>query len=230
MLTTPPIIPELDVADLAVSLRFYTEALGFNRRFERPAEQFAYLTRGPVHVMLEQADGPGRRFRTAPLEHPYGRGVNLQIEVSDVDLLHARAMKAGAVIYVSLEERWYLWRDQEVGLRQFVVIDPDGYLLRFVAVWVDGQHARQVGPTIWASPPGGYTYDPMELVAAGCCGGVHYDWRSQYLVSQRRIAHADGLRRHRSLAGHAALEASTLGKVTGHPPRHPHRRRSLSKA
>ena len=87
--------------------------------------------RGPIHLMLEQADGPGRRFRTATLEHPYGRGINLQIEVSDVDLLHAQATKAGATIHVSLEERWYLRGDQEAGIRQFVVIDPDGYLLRF---------------------------------------------------------------------------------------------------
>jgi catechol 2,3-dioxygenase-like lactoylglutathione lyase family enzyme len=131
MPTTPPIVPELDVADLVISLRFYTDVLGFKLRFERPEEQFAYLTRGPVHLMLEQADGPGRRFRTAPLDRPYGRGINLQIEVSDVDLLHAQARKAGAIIYVSLEERWYLQGDQEVGMRQFVVIDPDGYLLRF---------------------------------------------------------------------------------------------------
>ena len=128
---TPPVVPELDVANLTLSLRFYTDVLGFKCRFERPAEQFAYLTRGPVHLMLEQADGAGRRFRTAPLEHPYGRGINLQIEVSDVDLLHAQARNAGATIYVSLEERWYLQGDQEVGIRQFVVIDPDGYLLRF---------------------------------------------------------------------------------------------------
>ncbi len=131
MPTTPPVVPELDVADLALSLRFYTDVLGFRLRFERPEEQFAYLTRGPVHLMLEQAEGPGRRFRTASLEHPYGRGINLQIEVPDVDLLHAQARKADAIIYVPLEERWYLQGEQEAGIRQFVVIDPDGYLLRF---------------------------------------------------------------------------------------------------
>ena len=128
---TPPVVPELDVANLAVSLQFYRSVLGFNCRFERPEEQFAYLTRGPVHLMLEQAEGPGRRFRTAPLEPPYGRGINLQIEVPDIDLLYAQASQAGANIYISLEERWYLQGDQEAGVRQFVVMDPDGYLLRF---------------------------------------------------------------------------------------------------
>jgi catechol 2,3-dioxygenase-like lactoylglutathione lyase family enzyme len=129
--SAPPVIPELDVADLAQSLSFYVDALGFRVRFERPEERFAYLTRGPIHLMLEQADGPGRRFRTAPLEYPFGRGMNLQIEVPDVDHLHAQVTRAGATIYVPLEERWYRKRDEEVGHRQFVVVDPDGYLLRF---------------------------------------------------------------------------------------------------
>jgi catechol 2,3-dioxygenase-like lactoylglutathione lyase family enzyme len=129
--SAPPVVPELDVADLARSLSFYVDVLGFSVRFERPEERFAYLTRGPVHLMLEQADGPGRRFLTAPLEYPFGRGMNLQIEVPDVDHLHTQASSAGAAIYIPLEERWYRKRDEEVGNRQFVVVDPDGYLLRF---------------------------------------------------------------------------------------------------
>jgi catechol 2,3-dioxygenase-like lactoylglutathione lyase family enzyme len=128
---TPPVVPELDVADLARSISFYVDVLGFSVRIERPEEQSAYLTRGPVHLMLEQADGPGRRFRTAPLEYPFGRGMNLQIEVLDVDHVYALALSAGAAIHIPLEERWYRQGEEEAGNRQFVVIDPDGYLLRF---------------------------------------------------------------------------------------------------
>lgn len=127
----PPIVPELDVADLGRSLKFYTDILGFICRIERPEERFAYLTRGPVHIMLEEAEGPGRRFRTAPLEYPFGRGMNLQIEIPDVDSLYAQAANIGGAIYIPLEERWYQTGRQEVGNRQFVIIDPDGYLLRF---------------------------------------------------------------------------------------------------
>jgi catechol 2,3-dioxygenase-like lactoylglutathione lyase family enzyme len=129
--SAPPVVPELDVADLKRSLAFYVGVLEFHCRFERPEEKFAYLTRGAVHMMLEQADGPARRFRTAPLEYPFGRGLNLQIEVPDVDHLCARAASAGAVIDIPVEERWYRQGDEEAGNRQFVVIDPDGYLLRF---------------------------------------------------------------------------------------------------
>jgi hypothetical protein len=57
--------------------------------------------------------------------------MNLQIEIPDVDHLLAQASKTGAAIYVPLEERWYQRGDEETGHRKFVVIDPDGYLLRF---------------------------------------------------------------------------------------------------
>jgi uncharacterized glyoxalase superfamily protein PhnB len=57
--------------------------------------------------------------------------MNLQIEVHDVEHLHSQALSAGAVIHIPLEERWYRQGDKEAGNRQFVVIDPDGYLLRF---------------------------------------------------------------------------------------------------
>ncbi|WP_156899436.1 VOC family protein [Pleomorphomonas koreensis] len=88
---TPPVVPELDVSDLNRSLSFYQTVLGFRIHAERPEERFAYLLRGEVHLMLQEAQGPGRRFRTALLEYPFGRGINLQIEVSDVDHLCSKA-------------------------------------------------------------------------------------------------------------------------------------------
>ena len=136
------LVPELDVADLATSLRFYVHVLDFRVLFERPAERFAYLERSGVELMLQEAAGPGRRFRTAALEYPYGRGVNFQLRVEDVDAMHAHAVEAGCDIVVAIEARWYRvdvaqrggrWRRTgpfEVGNRQFVLADPDGYLWR----------------------------------------------------------------------------------------------------
>ena len=128
---TAPLVPELDVSDLAASLTFYREVLGFSVRYERPAERFAYLERDGAELMLQEAAGPGRRFRTAPLEAPFGRGVNLQIRVADARGLIGKARAAGARIVLDLEERWYRRDGGEVGNLQFVVADPDGYLLRF---------------------------------------------------------------------------------------------------
>jgi catechol 2,3-dioxygenase-like lactoylglutathione lyase family enzyme len=128
---TAPLVPELDVSDLDASLAFYVGVLGFSVRYERPEERFAYLKRDGAELMLEEADGPGRRFHTAPLEAPFGRGMNLQVQVTEVAKLLAAVREAGAEVVVDLEERWYRRKDLEVGNRQFVVVDPDGYLLRF---------------------------------------------------------------------------------------------------
>ena len=127
----PALIAELDVSALDRSLAFYVDLVGFKIRFARPDERFTYLVLDDAHLMLEEAAGPGRRFRTAPLERPYGRGVNLQIRVADSSALHASLCGAGVAPYIPLEERWYAQDDFEIGLRQFVVADPDGYLLRF---------------------------------------------------------------------------------------------------
>lgn len=130
--SAPPVVPELDVSDLDRSLAFYVAALDFTVAVARPEERFVYLVRGAVHLMLQQADGPGRRFRTAPLDRPFGRGVNLQIEVPDVEALFAQARTAAdAGIVLPIEERWYRQGASEAGNRQFIVADPDGYLLRF---------------------------------------------------------------------------------------------------
>lgn len=127
----PALVPELDVSDLETSLKVYTDIFGFRIHAQRPEERFAYLIREGAHLMLEEAAGPGRRFRTAPLERPYGRGINLQIGVSDIDTIHRAVRHAQMEILITLEERWYRHDDIEHGNRQFVVADPDGYLLRF---------------------------------------------------------------------------------------------------
>ncbi len=127
----PKVVPELDVSDLDASLQFYVATCGFEVAYARAEERFAYLDRGGAQLMLQEADGPGRRFRTAPLERPFGRGVNLQIEVGDLDSLHRRVEAAGVQSLWGPEERWYRRAADAAGQRQFVVADPDGYLLRF---------------------------------------------------------------------------------------------------
>lgn len=124
-------MPELLCSDFDRSLAFYRDVCGFQMRYERPEDRFAYLERDGAELMLEQATGGPRSFVAGPLEHPYGRGMNLQIEVSDVDQLHASVRAAGRRILLPLEERWYRDGDHELGNRQFIAVDPDGYLLRF---------------------------------------------------------------------------------------------------
>ena len=129
-MTNPGLIPELYCTDLVRSMLFYVDVLGFEVAYQRLEDKFAYLTLGNAHLMLEQAD-TGRKFLAGPLEHPYGRGVHFQIEVANVVSLYAGVTTDGAPIRLPLEERWYRIGEQLAGNRQFVVEDPDGYLLRF---------------------------------------------------------------------------------------------------
>jgi len=126
----PKLVPELEVSNLDESLRFYIGLAGFRILYGRPEEGFVFLDRDGVHLMLEEAEGPGRRFHKAALERPFGRGVNFQIEIEDVDALWTR-MRDAVPITLPFEERWYRRENEELGHHQFVAADPDGYLLRF---------------------------------------------------------------------------------------------------
>jgi hypothetical protein len=78
-------------------------------------------------------EGPGdSAWRTGVLERPFGRGINLQIEVEAVLPLRERLAAASYPVKVEVEENWYRQDDTLHGHREFLVMDPDGYLLRFV--------------------------------------------------------------------------------------------------
>lgn len=87
--------------------------------------------KGDAHIMLEELTGPGRRFTHAPLELPFGRGINFQIQINDVDDVYKLVQESNLIVHVPIEDRWYRKDDIEEGNRQFCVFDPDGYLLRF---------------------------------------------------------------------------------------------------
>jgi catechol 2,3-dioxygenase-like lactoylglutathione lyase family enzyme len=80
--------------------------------------------------MLEQPLRHDRLSPRAELVKPFGRGVNFEIQVSNVDHLHAAVTAAGLECFLPLEERWYRRDNMEIGVRQFAVQDPDGYLIR----------------------------------------------------------------------------------------------------
>ena len=125
---TPALVPELYVSDLATSLAFYCEVLGFEIDYARPNERFAYLKRGSAALMLEEPIG--RTWLAGPLEPPFGQGMNLQIMVEDVRALYTLCERAQAKIILALETKAYQRRDDTVSQTQFVVQDPDGYLIR----------------------------------------------------------------------------------------------------
>lgn len=126
---TARVVPELYCSDIETSLRFYVGLLGFSVVYDRPEERFAYLDREGAQIMLEQP--VNRALITGELTHPYGRGMNLQIEVSDAGALHAAVEASRWPLFLALEDKWYRRDRNLAGNRQFAIQDPDGYLLRF---------------------------------------------------------------------------------------------------
>ncbi|WP_166998090.1 bleomycin resistance protein [Paramicrobacterium fandaimingii] len=127
----PDLVPELLVSDVVTSIDFWCNVCGFEISYDRPDEGFAYVTRGRAHVMLEQR-GAGRNWLTQELDPPFGRGINFQIGVPDLEPIFAALANAKWSLFMQPETKWYRVSDsEEAGVRQFLVTDPDGYLIRF---------------------------------------------------------------------------------------------------
>ena len=124
------LVPELVVRDIARSLAFWCGLVGFDVRYDRPEEGFSYLALGGAEVMLDEYRPGSRYWLTRPFEPPLGNGMNLQIEVEAVAPILDRLAGAGWPLLMPVEDAWYRRRGQEIGQRQFVVADPDGYVLR----------------------------------------------------------------------------------------------------
>lgn len=126
------LVPELMVTDLPDSLNFWVSCLGFSIAYQRPEDGFAYLDLNGAQVMLEQIDPQAGQWLTAPLSKPFGRGINLQIDVVAVAPVIEKLGQAGFALYRECQDTWYRAADVEVGQREFIVQDPDGYLVRLV--------------------------------------------------------------------------------------------------
>lgn len=123
---TARIVPEFIVYNIEESRNFWIGLLKFGVVFDRPA--FCYLRRNTVEVMLTVKNG---HRETGSMEKPLGRGVNFQMFVGDVDEIARNLKAAGWPLYEDLHDAWYRSGNVARGYRQFLVQDPDGYLIRF---------------------------------------------------------------------------------------------------
>ncbi len=122
-------IPELDVTNLNNSLKFY-KTCGFKIEYERKEDKFVFLSLGEIQLMLQELV-LDNKWETGKLEYPFGRGINFQLEVNDVDSIYNSLKDNGYKIMVEMEENWYRQDDKLLGSKEFLVQDPDGYLFRF---------------------------------------------------------------------------------------------------
>jgi uncharacterized glyoxalase superfamily protein PhnB len=125
MATFTGITPNLVVRDLAASLGFYRDVLGFAVSQTVPPVPpfvFAWLERDGVPLFLNAREGVADDLPELAARAPGGT-VTLFVVVDDVDGLHAQVAGRAPVV-MPLKTQFY-------GMREFAVTDPDGHVLIF---------------------------------------------------------------------------------------------------
>lgn len=120
---TPAISPFFVVSDVAASISFYRDKLGFSLAFAEPADApfFGIIYRDGAQVFLKSEEG------VAPIpnsrRHAHLRW-DAYVYSPDPDALYADFLGRGAPFSQPL-------RDTHDGLRGFEVTDPDGFVIFF---------------------------------------------------------------------------------------------------
>ena len=121
-------IPELSVFDIEQTKRFYND-LGFKIEYERPEEKFVFMSFQDSQFMFEQIHDNG--WNIGELIYPLGRGINFSIAVDDIEGLYKLVKTLNLEIYRELNRSIYHVNGTEETQTEFLIQDPNGYLLRF---------------------------------------------------------------------------------------------------
>lgn len=121
--------PLLQVFDMATSLKFYCEVLGFqivqtDSKTKAPDHNWVWLRRNDVDLMLNTAYDEGRRpLVSDPKRFVTHEDTALYFGAPDVDAVYAHLRNCG----IEANEP----RIAPYGMKQLYVRDPDGFALCF---------------------------------------------------------------------------------------------------
>jgi uncharacterized glyoxalase superfamily protein PhnB len=118
--------PNLVVTDVARSVAFYRDNLGMEIGMSVPDEPpyvFASVVHGSVEIFFNATEAVRADFPQM-LVHGVGGALTLYLEVDDVDRLHLDLSAKGVTIVMEPKTQFY-------GMREFMIADPDGWLLMF---------------------------------------------------------------------------------------------------
>ncbi len=121
------LIPELSVSNIEISKNFYKD-LGFKIVYERLENKFCFMQFENNQIMLEENND---NWNVAKMEYPYGNGMNISMTVENVDYLYKTLKDKQVKIFLDLEINEYRVNNKIFQDKEFLLQDPDGYLLRF---------------------------------------------------------------------------------------------------
>lgn len=121
------LIPELSVSNIEKSKEFYLK-IGFQIKYERKENKFYFLQLEDNQLMIEQNND---NWNTGELEYPYGRGINISMTVSNIEAFYQNVINQKIPIFRKLQIDEYRVNEKIYKDKEFLIQDPDGYLLRF---------------------------------------------------------------------------------------------------
>ena len=121
------LIPELSVRNIDKSKTFYL-SIGFRIKYERIEDKFCFLELEDNQIMLEEEND---NWNVGVMEYPFGRGINISMRVSNIDEFYDNLKNKGIKMFLDLEVHSYRVNNKIYEDKEFLVQDPDGYLLRF---------------------------------------------------------------------------------------------------
>lgn len=121
------LIPELSVTNIDKSKKFYLK-LGFKIMYERKEDKFAFLELEGNQLMIEEIND---NWNTGKLEYPFGRGINISMTISDIDKYYQDLVNKNIIFFKDIMTNEYDVNGKTYLDKEFLIQDPDGYLLRF---------------------------------------------------------------------------------------------------
>lgn len=121
------LIPELSVTDIEKSKEFYLN-LGFKIIYERKEDKFCFLYLEDNQIMIEEINN---NWNVGEMKYPFGNGINISMTVSDIDSFYENIISKKFVLFRKIKTSKYRVDDIIYEDKEFLLQDPDGYLLRF---------------------------------------------------------------------------------------------------
>ena len=121
-------IPELSVFDINKSKNFYLNVLGAKIEYERQEDKFVFLSLEENQLMLEEIHDNG--WNIGELTYPLGQGINISLEIKNVDSIYQRVKEHNITLYRDMKISHYTGANEIIKQKEFLLQDPDGYLLR----------------------------------------------------------------------------------------------------
>ena len=96
--------------------------------YERKDDKFCFLQLEENQIMIEKIND---NWNTGLLEYPFGRGINISMSVENIEKYYDMLKKNNVKMFVELKTSRYEANGVVYEDKEFLIQDPDGYLLRF---------------------------------------------------------------------------------------------------